>query len=320
MTKETERSREDALRADLASGHLPHAVLLCGPRGIGKKTLAHEIAMGILCTSEGKRPCGQCKNCRRYQSRSLPDLLLPAPKTGEKTIKTETIRALLDALASAPLEGRRRAVVIENAERMTPAAQNVLLKTLEEVDNSTWFFLTADSLNAILPTILSRCRICRLAPWSDERMRSVLKGAMIPDEEISRLVPLSGGSIGKALRIHTDPAFYEDLDVVGKTFFAVRRPSDIPSALKLLREALKDKKERDLRLLDVLEEQAELLLRSPEDSDAPDIWRSADDSSLKRIMEAVIRAKAFRASNVLFIGCAENIMSVIAEEISLWQL
>ncbi len=320
MTKQTERSREDALRADLASGHLPHAVLLCGPKGIGKKTLAHEVAMGVLCTSDGERPCGHCKNCRRYQSRSLPDLLLPVPKTGAKTIKTETVRALVDTLASAPLEGRRRAVVIENAERLTPAAQNVLLKTIEEVDDSTWFFLTADTLSAILPTILSRCRICRMAPWSDERMRSALKGAMIPDEEIVRLVPLSGGSIGKALRIHTDPAFYEDLEVVKKTFFAVRRPSDIPSALKLLREALKDKKERDSRLLDILEEQAELLLRSPEASDAPESWKSSDESSLKRIMETVIRAKTFRASNVLFIGCAENIMSVIAEEIALWQL
>ena len=320
MTKETERSREDALRADLASGHLPHAVLVCGPKGIGKKTLVHEIAMGVLCTSEGKRPCGQCRNCRRYQSRSLPDLLLPAPRAGEKTIKTETVRALVDTLASAPLEGRRRAVVIENAERLTPAAQNVLLKTIEEVDGSTWFFLTADSLSAILPTILSRCRICRLAPWSDERMRSALAGAMIPEEEIARLVPLSGGSIGKALEIHTDPSFYEDLGIVEKTFFAVRRPSDIPSALKLLRDALKDKKDRDARLLYILEEQAELLLRSPEDSCAPEVWRSADESSLKRIMEAVIRAKAFRASNVLFIGCAENIMSVIAEENALWQL
>ncbi len=316
----SERTMEDALRSDLASEHLPHAVLLCGRKGIGKKTLAHEIAMGVMCTAEGKRPCGVCKNCRRYLNRSLPDLLIPAPKAGEKAIKTETVRSLVDVLASAPLEGRRRAVVIENAERLTQAAQNVLLKTIEEVDDSTWFFLTADTLSAILPTVLSRCRIYRMAPWSDERMRSALAGAMISSEEIARLVPLSGGSIGRALEIHTDPSFYEALEVVKKTFFAIRRPSDIPSALKLLREALKDKKERENRLLDILEEQTDLLIRSPEDSDAPDLWKSADEYSLKRILEAVIRAKAFRASNVVFIGCAENVMSIIAEETALWQL
>ncbi len=320
MHNEPERSREDALRADLASGHLSHAVLVTGQSGIGKKTFAHEMAMGLFCTGTGKRPCTQCKNCRRYAARTLPDLLIPAPRAGEKTIRTETVRDVVDQLASAPLEGHRRAVVIENAERMTPAAQNVLLKTLEEADGSTWFFLTADRIGAILPTIVSRCRVCRLSPWDDERMHRVLREYRIPEEEIRRLIPLSAGAVGRALEIHRDPSFFEALETVNKTFFAIRRASDIPAALKLLREALKEKKGREDRYLDILEEEVSLLIRRPEASDAPEIWRSADDLSLKRIMEAVIRAKAYRASNVIFIGCAENIMSVISEEIALWQL
>ena len=315
-----ESFKEDALRADLASGRLSHAVLLSGRKGIGKKTFAHELARGILCTSEGKRPCGVCKNCRRCVRGTMPDLLVPSPKAGEKTLRADTVRAVVDALASAPMEGRRRAVVIENAERMTPQAQNVLLKTIEEPDGATWFFLTADTLSGILPTILSRCRVCRMAPWSDERLRRVLEESRIPREEIGRLLPLSAGSVGKALEIHADPAFFVALDTVKNTFFAVRRPSDVPGALKTLREALKDKKDQEGRFLDILEEQVDLLIRSPGASEAPDVWRSADEKSLRRILEAVIRAKAQRASNVVFAGCAENILSVISEETVLWQL
>ncbi len=322
MMNESERTREDALREDLASGHLSHAVLLSGPKGIGKKTLAHELAMGIMCTGEGRRPCGACKNCRRYLSRTLPDLLIPVPKSGEKTLKTETVRSLVDQLSSAPMEGRRRTVVIENAERLTPAAQSVLLKTVEEADPSTWFFLTTDAPGSILPTVVSRCRVCRMAPWPDERMRLALKEKNIPEDEIDRLIPLSAGSVGKALEIHADPTFFETLDTVMNTFFAIRRPSDVPSALKALRAVLKEKKDKETeaRLLDILEEQVEMLIRSPEDSRAPEIWRSADVSALKRILEAVIRAKAYRGSNVVFMGCAENVMSIISEEIVLWQL
>ncbi len=315
-----ESFKEDALRADLASGRLSHAVLLSGRKGIGKKTLAHELARGVLCEAEGRRPCGVCGTCRRYLSRTLPDLMIPAPRAGEKTLKVESIRAVVDQLASAPVEGRRRAVVIENAERMTPQAQNVLLKTVEEVDPATWFFLTADTLNGVLPTILSRCRVCRMPPWSDDRLLAALAGKGIPPEEARRLVPLSAGAIGKALEIHADPSFFAALETVKNTFFAVRRPSDIPAALKLLRDAVKDKKDQEARLLEILEDQVDLLIRRPDASEAPESWRDADESSLRRILEAVLRVKAQRASNVGFTGCAENLLSVISEETKLWQL
>ena len=111
--------KEDALRTDLAAGRLSHAVLLTGRKGIGKKTLALELARGILCESSGKRPCGVCGSCRRCLSRSHPDLIVPAPLSGEKTLKADGVRNVVNALSAAPAEGRRRAVVIENAERMT---------------------------------------------------------------------------------------------------------------------------------------------------------------------------------------------------------
>ena len=100
---------------------MAHATLLSGESGIGKKTLARLLAQGLLCRGEGTRPCGQCRDCKRFLARTHPDALFPVPAPKEKNIKIDALRQVIDALSRHSLEGGNRVILIENAERMTPA-------------------------------------------------------------------------------------------------------------------------------------------------------------------------------------------------------
>ena len=311
---------EDALIGDLKAGRLPHALLLSGPAGTGKKTLAAYIAKGLMCKAAQSqdRPCGICKNCRRFDHDSMPDLIRPEVKSGEKNIRLEAVRELLEILSRHPLENGNRVVLIENAERLTPGSQNALLKSIEEPDESTFFLFTADSIRSILPTILSRCGIVRIAPWSIRRLSDEMKKHGIPQDRIDDILPLAGGSIGKALQISQDAHFLEDVASAKSIFFDIRTPSDIPPALKALRE----RKDRGDRILDIAEEETEILLRAPDSVQDPSLsaWKKADVYGLKHILDTIIEAKKYRKSSVGLIPSAEKVLSVLSEEAEKWQL
>ena len=122
-----------ALCRDFRSGRMSHATLLTGEAGVGKKTLAHLLAKGLLCSGpEEKRPCGVCRECRRFDSRAHPDALFPAPAPREKTIRIDALRGMIDTLSRHSLEGGRRVVVLDPAERATPTARHCVSTPLAE--------------------------------------------------------------------------------------------------------------------------------------------------------------------------------------------
>ncbi len=312
-----------ALFRDFEAGRMPHAVLLSGESGVGKRTAAHTLAQGLLCAGNGDRPCGQCRDCRRYAARTHPDALFPAPAPREKTIKVDTLRQTIDALSRHSLEGGRRVIVIENAERMTPQAQNCLLKTLEEAQEGTYFFLTADVESAILPTIRSRCRCVRMQPWPEEKIEEALAKRGVPRERARLISRCCEGSMGKALSMQEDEGYWNARDLVKRSFLSVRSAGDIPAAAALL----KDQKDGGDRLLDILEQEIRALLeaavsgnRSAAESDAPAHLLSADAAGLRAILEAVITARRQKGANVGWAALAEGLMQTISEEASTWQL
>ena len=162
--------QRDAARAALAQrSNWPHALLIHGPRGIGKHALALNFAQGLLCeapASDGLA-CGACPGCRYAQAGQHPDLLrlellMLDPDDGSleavETISVDRIRSLT---GFAQLTGHRqqaKVAVIAPAERMLPAAANALLKTLEEPPPGTYLILVSDHPGRVPATILSRCR------------------------------------------------------------------------------------------------------------------------------------------------------------------
>lgn len=311
-----------ALWHDFLSGRMPHALLLTGDAGIGKKTAARLFAQGLMCRAEGDRPCGVCRDCRRFMARTHPDALFPAPAPKEKTLKIDALREMIDALSRHSLEGGNRTVLIENAERMTPQAQNCLLKTLEEAADDTYFLLTCDQESAMLPTIRSRCRCVRLQPWTEKRVEETLLRRGVTKDRAKALSVYCEGSLGRALQMQEDETYWQARETVRRGFLSVRSAADLPAAA----QTLKDQKDNGDRLLDILEQEVRSLMRARASrtgelpDDFPPHWQDAPPLALRRVLEGVFDARRQKNANVGWAALSEGLLQTIAEEATKWQV
>ncbi|MFT8825639.1 MAG: DNA polymerase III subunit delta' [Liquorilactobacillus mali] len=158
----------------ISQGHLAHAYLLTGPKGIGKRTLALWITQGIFCQNKiAGCPCLNCEECRRIESGNHPDVVHVAPDG--LSIKVDQIRFLKSEFSKSGVEGNRKVFIIEDADKMTISAANSLLKFLEEPSGDVVAFLLTETVNRILPTIVSRCQLFELAKPSSAQLIAMLK-------------------------------------------------------------------------------------------------------------------------------------------------
>src|SRR3954471_19000745 len=150
----------------IENGRPPHALLLAGPEGVGKTTLAFDLAAGLLCLAPNSPdgPCRECAACRKVAHGNHPDLHRLAPEGAGQQIRIGQVQQLSSELALLPLEGRFRIAIVEKAHRLNDDAQNALLKTLEEPPAAVVIVLAADDAAKLLPTVVSRCTRVRLGP------------------------------------------------------------------------------------------------------------------------------------------------------------
>jgi DNA polymerase III subunit delta' len=152
----------DLLARSIRRGRLPPSLLFAGPAGGGKRATAVALAQALNCLEprisapDSHDACGRCSACRRIARGIHPDVLVLEPgDTG--TIKVEQVRDVIDRAAFRPFEGMRRVVIIDEADALFPAAQNALLKILEEPPPSSMFVLVTARPDMLLPTVRSRC-------------------------------------------------------------------------------------------------------------------------------------------------------------------
>jgi DNA polymerase-3 subunit delta' len=202
------------LQKHIAQNNVRHAYLLSGPPGIGRRSLAIRFAQALNCIQPPVpgEPCGECRLCKQTEKLQQVDLTITHSVEDSNTIKVEQIRELQSSLSLAPYEARYRIAFLWNFQEATPNAQNALLKTLEEAPPKVILILTADSVENLLPTIVSRCEILRLRPLSIEHCSEALKKHwQIPAEMANELSHLTAGKIGQAVRYHQDPDQLEKL-------------------------------------------------------------------------------------------------------------
>jgi len=195
---------------------LPHALLFEGELGIGKFQAARWFAAGLLCAEAPGEPCGVCGPCKRVQSGgeagNHPDLFVVDPlveeeeqirvhriaRRSESAESDASVEGFLDLCA---LEGGARIVIIREAQRMNVAAQNALLKTLEEPRPGTVLVLEAHKSDRLLPTIKSRCVRIRFEPLDAADCAEVLARSGLTGAGAERLARWAEGSPGRALAL-----------------------------------------------------------------------------------------------------------------------
>jgi len=215
-----------AARAMLRGG-MPHALLLIGPAGVGKGTLANDIAAALLCrdSDAARHPCRECRGCRALEHDNHPDLhrlgttgagaMIPIGGPGREE---RGVRDLVRELSLLPVEGGVRVAIISAADRMTEDAQAAFLKTLEEPPPGTVLILTASDEERLLDTIRSRCVRIRLGPVPRRDIEALLIDAGLADAPLAaRLARLSGGRPGDAIALARAPASLVIRGEVGRT-------------------------------------------------------------------------------------------------------
>jgi len=232
---------------------LPHALLIHGPRGVGKLALAERIAQLLLCEhkDEAKRPCGACEGCRWYLGGNHPDFRRIEPEALAKEpvaeegdegtatparrgkpsiqIKVEQIRELDDFLNLASHRGRLRVALVHPAEEMNEISQNAVLKGLEEPPPGAMFLLVSHRPSLLLPTIRSRCVALPVPVPPRDAALKWLEGQGMKDT--GRWLAYAGGAPLRALDYAEDAAVIDRL---------MRSPSlvDDREALERLAEVL----------------------------------------------------------------------------------
>ena len=185
---------------------LPPSLLFVGPDGVGKQRVAMALAQVQNClvpvetTTFDVDACGSCEACLKIARGSFADVLRLEPgEAGSITI--DQVRQVVRQAAYRPFEGRRRVVVVMDADGLLVAAQNALLKTLEEPPDSSQFILVTSRPDVLLPTVRSRMQRLTFGQLTTEEVEAVLVHEGIDERAARAGAATAGGSAGQALAL-----------------------------------------------------------------------------------------------------------------------
>ncbi|MGH2811704.1 MAG: ATP-binding protein [Actinomycetota bacterium] len=196
-----ELSGQDRVREllSLAAVEPSGAYLFVGPAGVGKGGAARIFASAILCREQ----CGVCSICTRVLKGAHPDVQWFEPEG--LTYPVSLIREVVASASLTPMEGSRRVIVVDEADRIVERSQNALLKALEEPGLSVTWILVAEAIDVFLPTILSRCQIVEFAVVPEETVGHILRSRFILDDEAtSTILRAAAGNLERALALAGD--------------------------------------------------------------------------------------------------------------------
>ena len=196
----------EMLRQQITHGTTRHAYLFAGPSGVGRRTLALQLAQALNCTQpiQPGVPCGQCRDCKQIEAMRHPDLTIIQADSEGGTLKVDQIREARRMLTLKPYQSKYRVTIFLRFQEANDNAANALLKILEEAPSYAILILTADTPEQLLPTIVSRCEVLRLHPLKLEQVESFLKEHGAEKDKARLIAHISGGRLGYAMRLMQD--------------------------------------------------------------------------------------------------------------------
>lgn len=304
---------------------ISHAYIIQGERFSGKEFIANIFAATLQCEKQGTEPCGECRSCKQVQTGNQPDIIHVGHEK-PNTIGVDDVRDQINGdIAIKPYSSPYKIYIINEGEKLTPQAQNALLKTLEEPPAYAVILILTTNLEGLLPTILSRCVTLRMRPVQDELVKEYLKkDLMIPDYKADICVAFARGNIGQAKQLAESEEFENIRNEALSLVKNIRNMEfhEVMTAVKRIREYHIDVNEyldvlsiwyRDVLLFKATNDTNHLIFRD----EIPYIRKAADKSAyegIENILNALESAKSRLRANVnmelvmqlLFITIQEN--------------
>jgi DNA polymerase-3 subunit delta' len=199
---------KEHLQNAIAMNKVSHAYIINGERNAGKEFIARVFAMALQCEKKEAEPCGECHSCKQALSNNQPDIIYISHEK-PNTIGVEDIRAQINNdIVIKPYSSPRKIYIVNEGEKMTPQAQNALLKTLEEPPEYAVILILTTNVEALLPTVLSRCVVLNMKPVSDALVKKYLMEQLgVPDYKANICVAFARGNIGKAKLLASSEEF-----------------------------------------------------------------------------------------------------------------
>ena len=312
------------MKNSIAMGKVSHSYIFAGEAGSGKKLLARTYAMALQCESGDAEPCLKCDSCKRAISKNHPDIIYV---THEKpnTISVEEVRTqIVDDVAIKPYYGKYKIYILPEAEKMTPQAQNAILKTIEEPPAYGIFMLLTNNVDMLLPTIQSRCVRLDVKPVSDDLVKKhLMENLHVTDYQADVDASFAQGNIGKA-EAAAQSAEFEN--ITGNALEILKKIPDMEMA-DLIEYVKKLTSEKDsiydyldlfqMWFRDVLMFKAtyevDNLIYKQEINTIKEQARVRSYEGLEKILEAIDRAKIRLRANVNFETAMQLLFLTIRE-------
>lgn len=321
-----QESMKEYFRNAIQQHKVSHAYIINGERSAGKEFIAHIFAMALQCEQreENFEPCQQCHSCKQALNNNQPDIIRIIHEK-PNTIGVEDIRTQInnDVLIK-PYSSSRKIYIMNEGEKMTPQAQNALLKTLEEPPAYATILILTTNVNVLLPTILSRCVILNMKPVADDLVKKYLIDTFeIPDYKADVCVAFARGNIGKARTLATSEEFdnIKEEAITLLKYIDEMEISEVIAAIKKIAEYKLDVNDyldiisiwyRDVLLFKATNDVNHLIFKE----EIQYIRKVADKSSyegIETIIEALEKAKSRLNANVNFDLTLEMLLLTIKE-------
>ncbi|MCR5691686.1 MAG: DNA polymerase III subunit delta' [Eubacterium sp.] len=301
----------DHLEKAVKGGKPFHAYIFQGDVGVGKEHMVKTFAAALQCQSDEEKPCGQCPSCIQFESGNQPDVIWVQHEKVDYYSVDEIRQQICNTMDIKPFSSPYKIYIVQEAEKMNEAAQNALLKTLEEPPKYGVVILLTSNVSALLPTIQSRCLTLEFRPLSNSIVEQYLRDhESVPDYLAKTSAAFAQGNIGKAVRYAKSNDFTGRKDSILNLLHHVMT-MDIPDMLDVIedlgtrRDEVRDYIDlmqlwyRDVLIFKATKNINQLIFQS----DSGNIMKEAEGrsyESLERIMDAFEKAKTRLKANVNF--------------------